>query len=152
MNCKMTSSWTVFCIFFFRFSGFYHFFFFFLKCLTGDKGIPFTLVCLTSPWHYMLLHVIKVSDKACRGKKKYNSKFSSVTQSCPTLRNPVNRSTLGFLVHHQLPELPKLISTESVMPSTHLILCCSLLLLPSIFPSIRVFSNESALGIRWPKY
>ena len=47
--------------------------------------------------------------------------------------------------------LPKLMSIESVMPSNHLILCCPLLLLPSIFPSIRVFSNESALCIRWPK-
>ena len=48
--------------------------------------------------------------------------------------------------------LLKLMSIESVMPSNHLILCCNLLLLPSIFPSIRVFSNESALHIRWPKY
>ena len=48
--------------------------------------------------------------------------------------------------------LPKLMFIESVMPSNHLILCCPLLLLPSIFPSIRVFSNESALCIRWPKY
>ena len=48
--------------------------------------------------------------------------------------------------------LLKLMSTESVMPSNHLILCCPLLLLPSIFPSIRVFSSESALHIRWPKY
>ena len=48
--------------------------------------------------------------------------------------------------------LPKLMSVESVMPSSHLILCHSLLLLPSIFPSIRVFSNQSALCIRWPKY
>ena len=47
---------------------------------------------------------------------------------------------------------PKPMSIESVMPSNHLILCCTLLLLPSIFPSIRVFSNESALRIRWPKY
>ena len=47
---------------------------------------------------------------------------------------------------------PKLISTESVMPSNHLILCRPLLLLPPIFPSIMVFSNESALSIRWPKY
>ena len=46
----------------------------------------------------------------------------------------------------------KLMSIESVMPSNHLILCCPLLLLPSIFPSIRVFSNESVLHIRWPKY
>ena len=48
--------------------------------------------------------------------------------------------------------LSKLMSIESVMPSNHLIFCCPLLLLPSIFPSIRVFSNESALCIRWPKY
>ena len=48
--------------------------------------------------------------------------------------------------------LLKLMSIESVMPSNHLILCCSLLLLPSVFPSIRVFSSESALRIRWPKY
>ena len=47
---------------------------------------------------------------------------------------------------------PKLMSIESVMPSNHLILCCPLLILPSIFPSIRIFSNESALLIRWPKY
>ena len=48
--------------------------------------------------------------------------------------------------------LPKLMSIELVMPSNHVILCRPLLLLPSIFPSIRVFSNESALRIRWPKY
>ena len=48
--------------------------------------------------------------------------------------------------------LPKLMSIESVMPCNHLILCCPLLLLPSIFPSIRVFSNESVLHIKWPKY
>ena len=47
---------------------------------------------------------------------------------------------------------PKLMSIESVMPSNHLILCCRLLLLPSIFPNIRIFSNESTLRIRWPKY
>ena len=48
--------------------------------------------------------------------------------------------------------LLKFMSSESVMPSNHLILCCPLLLLPSIFPSIRVFSSESALRVRWPKY
>ena len=58
----------------------------------------------------------------------------------------------GLLVHHQLPELLKLMSTESVMPSNHLTLCHHLLLLPSTFPSIRVFSNESVLPIRWPRY
>ena len=60
-------------------------------------------------------------------------------------------STPGFPVHHQFPELLKLMSIESVMPLNHLILCCPLLLLPSIFPSIRVFPNESVLHIRWPR-
>ena len=63
----------------------------------------------------------------------------------------MHQSTPGLPVHHQLPELPKLISIKSVMLSNHLILCC-LLLLPSIFPSIRVFSNKLALCIGWPKY
>ena len=58
----------------------------------------------------------------------------------------------GFPVHHQLQSLLKLTSMESVMPSNHLILCRPLLLPPSVFPSIRVFSNESVLHIRWPKY
>ena len=78
--------------------------------------------------------------------------FISVAQSCPTLCDPMNRSMPGLLVHHQLPESTQTPSIESVMPSNYLILCCPLLLLPSIFPSIRVFSNESALRIRWPKY
>ena len=58
----------------------------------------------------------------------------------------------GFPVHHQLQSLLKLMSIDLVMPSNYLILCRPLFLLPSIFPSIRVFSNESALCIRWPKY
>ena len=58
----------------------------------------------------------------------------------------------GLPVHHQLLSLLKLMSIESVMPSSHLILCHPLPLPPSIFPSIRVFSSESALHIRWPKY
>ena len=58
----------------------------------------------------------------------------------------------GFPVHHQLLELLKLMSIESVMPSNHLILCHPLLLLPLIFLSIRVFSKESVLCMRWPKY
>ena len=73
-----------------------------------------------------------------------NHRFSSVAQLCLTLCDPMDCSTPGFPVHHQLP--------ESVMPCNHLILCHPLLLLPSIFPSIRVFSNESVLPIRWPKY
>ena len=78
--------------------------------------------------------------------------FSSVTQSCPTLCDPMNHSTPGLPVHHQLPESTKPMFTESVVPSNHLILGRPLLLLPSIFLSIRVFSNESAIHIRCPKY
>ena len=78
--------------------------------------------------------------------------FSSVTQSCPTLCNPMNRSTPSLPVHHQLSDLPKLMSIKSVMPFTQLILCLPVLLLPPIPPSIRVFSNESTLLMRWPKY
>ena len=61
-------------------------------------------------------------------------------------------STPGLPVHHQLRSLHKLMSIELVIPSNHLILCCPLLLATSILPSIRVFSNESFLPIRWPKY
>ena len=65
----------------------------------------------------------------------------------------MNCSTPGLLVHYQLLEFTQTQpSIESVMPSSHLILCCPLLLLPSIPPSIRVFSDESTLHMRWPKY
>ena len=64
----------------------------------------------------------------------------------------MNCSMPGFLVLHHRWSLLKLLSIESMMPSNHLVLCRPLLLLPSIFPSISVFSNESALHIRWPKY
>ena len=84
----------------------------------------------------------------------YSVQFSSVAQSCQTLCDPMNCSTPSLPVHHQLPETHQLRLTfiESVMPSSHLILCCPLLLLPPIPPSIRVFSNESTLRMRWPKY
>src|SRR5574341_746983 len=78
--------------------------------------------------------------------------LSSVAQSCLTLCDPMNSSTPGLPVHHQLTEFTQTQSIESVMPSSHLILCRPLLLLPSIPPSIRVFSNESTLRMRWPKY
>ena len=71
----------------------------------------------------------------------------SVAQSCPPLCDPCQAS---LSITNSL-NLLKLMSTESVMPSNHLILCHSLLFPPSIFPSIRVFSNELALRIRWPK-
>ena len=78
--------------------------------------------------------------------------LSSVAQSCPTLSDPMDCSMPGLLVHHQLLEFTQTHARESVMPSNYLILCCPLLLPPSIFPSIRVFSNESVLLIRWLKY
>ena len=77
--------------------------------------------------------------------------FISVTQSCPALCNPVECSTPVFPIITNSWSLLKLTSIDLVMPSNHLILCCPLLP-PSIFPSIRVFSNELALPIRWPKY
>ena len=58
----------------------------------------------------------------------------------------------GFPILHHLPEWLKLMSTESVMTSNHLILCCPLIFLPSVFPSIKVFSNELGFHIRWPNY
>ena len=64
----------------------------------------------------------------------------------------MDHRTPGFPVHHNSQRLLKLMSIESVMPSNHLILCRPLLLLPSIFPTTRVFSNESTLRIRWPTY
>ena len=78
--------------------------------------------------------------------------FSPVAQSYPTLCNSMDCSTPGLPVHHQLWSLLKLMAIKSVMPSNHLILCRPLLLLPSIFPSVRVFSKQSVLCIRWPKY
>ena len=75
----------------------------------------------------------------------------SITQSCQTLCSHMDCSMPDFPVLPHLPDYLKLMSIESVMPSNHLVLCHSLLLLPSIFPSIRVFSSESALCIRWPK-
>ena len=77
--------------------------------------------------------------------------LSSVAQSCLTLCDPMNHSMPGLPVHHSR-SLLKPMSIESVMPSSHLILFHPLLLLPPILPSIKVFSNESTLRMRWPKY
>ena len=88
----------------------------------------------------------------CLKCKNLHWLFSSVTQSRLTLCDPMDCSTPGLPVHHQLLEITQTPVHWVVMPSNHLILCCSLLLSPSIFPSIRVFSNESALHMTWPKY
>ena len=76
----------------------------------------------------------------------------SVARLCLIPRNPMDCSTTGFLVLHYLLELLKFMFIESVMLSNCLTSCCPLFLWPSMFPSIRVFSNELALCIRWPKY
>ena len=78
--------------------------------------------------------------------------FSSVAQLYPTLCDPMDCSMPGTLSITNSRSLLKLMSIKSVMLSNHLVLCRPLLLLPSVFSSIRVFSNESALHIRWPKY
>ena len=86
------------------------------------------------------------------GKAALSVHLSSVAQSCPTLCNPMNHSTPGFPVHHQLPEFTQTHVHwvgDATQPSHPL---SSLVLPPSIFPSIRVFLNESVLCIRWPKY
>ena len=99
----------------------------------SSKSIHTDLIFLNS---YIIVHSV--------------NEFSSVIQSCPILCDPTDCSTPVLSITN-FQSLLKLISIESVMPSNHLILC-RLLLLPSIFPSIRVFSNESVLCIRWPKY
>ena len=78
--------------------------------------------------------------------------FSSVAQSCPTLCDPMNRSTQGLPVHHHLPEFTQIHIHRVGDTISHLILCCPLLLLPPIPPSIRIFSNKSTLHMRWPEY
>ena len=78
--------------------------------------------------------------------------FSSVTQSCSTLCDPMGAAHQASLSIINSWSLLKLMSIESVMPTNHLILCHALLLPPSIFPSIRIFSNKSVLRNRWPKY
>ena len=81
-----------------------------------------------------------------------SNQFSSITQSCPTLCDLMDCSTTGLPVSYQLPELAQTHVHWVVMPSNHLILCHPLLFLPSMLPSIQIFSNESVLHIRWPRY
>ena len=93
------------------------------------------------------------------GNLPYNNKGSLLAISLVQLLSsvqlfvtPLTAARQASLSITNSQNLPELMSIESVTPSNHLILCHHLLLLPSIFPSIRVFSNESALHIRWPKY
>ena len=92
-----------------------------------------------------------ITDQMDISLSKLSVQFSSVAQSCPTLCDLMNCSTPGLSITNSLSSL-KLTSIELVMPSSHLNLCRPLFLLLPIHPSIRVFSNESTLHMRWPKY
>ena len=100
----------------------------------------------------MSLEPLRNNEEAHVAKRARDGKFSSVQAfSCPTLATPWTAARQASLSITNSWSLFKLMSIESVMPSNHLILCHPLLLLPSIFASIRVFTNESALHIMWPK-
>ena len=101
---------------------------------------------------YRKIHIAGGIRSIESGAEKLSFIFSSVAQSCPTLCDPMNRSTPGLPVHHQFRSSLRFMSIESVIPSRHLILCRPLLLLPPLPPSIKVFSSESALRMRWPNY
>ena len=91
----------------------------------------------------------------CRRAKQRTGKnchCRSVTKSNPTLCDPMDCGVPGSSVLHHLLGFAKIMSMEPVMPCNHLTLYCPLLLFPSVFPSIRAFSSESALHITWPKY
>ena len=111
---------------------------------------------LRAQWYLLLLYYMTKKKKLMSLKECVSqvisatliSQFNSVAQSCPTLCHPIDCSTRGLPVHTNSQRLLKLMFTELVMPSNHLILCRPLLLLPSVFPSIRVFSSESVLCIR----
>ena len=94
----------------------------------------------------------KIPHASIKTQERQINQSSSAARSCPTLCDSMDSTHQASLSITNSRSLLKLISIESEMPSNHLILCRPLLLLPSIFPSIRVFSSESVLCIRWPKY
>ena len=96
-------------------------------------------------------HILPTHALGWRWESLNTEMVISSVQSRPIICNPMDCSTPGFPIHHQLPSLLKLMSIQAMMPSNHLILCHPLLL-PSVFPSITVFSNESVPQIRWPEY
>ena len=102
--------------------------------------------------NFLSTFILTEDVSLCEAAQLFSVQFNSITQSCPALWDAVDCSTPGLPVHHQLPEFTQTRVHRVVTPSSHLILCCPLLLLPSIFPSIRIFSNESVLCNRWPKH
>ena len=100
-------------------------------------------------WEYSLLHTLWYMFMCI--SVYLSVEFSSVAHLCPTLCDPMDCSTPGLPVHHQLPEFTQT-HVHWFGDAIHLILCRPLLLPPSVFPSIRIFSDESVHCIRWPKY
>ena len=110
--------------------------------ITLLKTVPLSFTSISLPWFNMSYNL---------SPYEVMYQFSSAAEPCPTLCDPMDCSTQASLSITNFRSLLRLMSIESVMPSNHLILCRPLLP-PSISPSIRVFSNESVLLIRWPKY
>ena len=127
-----------------------------MRCKGGWRVRDDSPVWSLGEWSYYNWRKQCRMDKSGKDVRSFltasSVQFSSVAESCPTLWDPMDWSTPDFSVHHQLLSLLELMSIELAMPSNHLILCRPLLLLPSILPSIKIFSNESVLCIRWPKY
>ena len=113
-----------------------------LQCWEQNVGIKF----LSRETNYEAITIIQMLDEFLSSVQFSRSAMSA------SLRPPWTAACQASLSITNSRNLPKLMFLESVMPSNHLILCRPSLLLPSIFPSIRVFSNESVLHIRWPKY
>ena len=103
------------------------------------------------PWYFTGRFLWTLTSRTDDLKCWEISPFSSVAQLCPAFCDPMDCSTPGLPLHHQLLEFTQT-NVHWVVPSNHFILCCPLLLPPSIFLSIRVFSNDSLIHIRWPKY
>jgi len=125
--------------------------------ITATSGLAHTIALII--FHADTLMLMHLEAKELRWhsmmQKTWIPEFTTSVQSlnCVWLfASPWTAARQASLSITNSQSSPKLLSIESVMPSNHLILCCPLLLLPSIFPSIKVFSNESALRIRWPKY
>ena len=116
----------------------------FIQVLRFFKGTSTHIGCYTQTGSFSEPH-----SSSSIGMQCYCSSFA---KSYPTVCNPTSEACQDSLSITNFWSLLKFMSIQSVMPSNHIILCCPLLLLPSIFPSIRVFYNESVLCIRWPNF
>ena len=159
-NAVVFNSFSVYFVYGVR--TFFFFYSFFYMELSSVPSTTYQTVSFFLGIFLALLPLIRLNHLAwsrsvhgCFGKDHISCKeihFCSVAQSCPTLCDPMTAACQASLSITNCRSLPKPITIELVMTANHLILCRPLLLLPSIFPSIRDFSNEWALWIRWPKY